>query len=284
VVFESLSVPETYDRKTVGAIYDGVVDVAAVGHTLHVRGLENDERRASEMKVGGHARVGELVGFEASAGYVVADDGKLRGKARVEVGHENGLRAEVGYERAPLFLTTPLTKDDELVMRDAIWAGAGYGRILEVHAQLEKEDDYSAHERHELLARIPILGDADEGTPRVEVRIPVAIERQPRPSPLYESDARTLSLGLGVELTQDVAQSWGLGVVVDYAAETAETRDKPSETERHARLDARFDLRLRPAASLELTFGADVQRADDPAYETAHDLPRAFRLGVAYVR
>lgn len=271
----------SYQRRSARALYEGPVDLYVAAHAIDVDSLEQFKARASEARFGAHGTLGQTFLLKAHVGYFSPGSDHLIGDAAVGIAILQDLVTEVGATRDPLALQLPLTQEALDLMRDTLYAGVRYGRLVEFRSEIQKEKDYAAHELHTLLARVPVL-NGDGGGPAVALRFPASLEVFPNPSPNYDSAPRTVGIGAGAELQRDYSSRWSLNLLVDYVMETVTPRSEGASPRNSGVLAAKADVRVPLDDAWKLTGGFRYFRADQEPRLYSRDRLSGITLGLAY--
>lgn len=271
-----------YRRASATAVYEGLVTGRIAAHDLHTKSPDTAAARASEVRLGGARQFAETFGVRAQAGYFSQGSSHLFGQVHIVSGPPKLFEVYAGATRMPLALELPLAPDDMGMMRDALQLGGRFRRFAEASFEVRKEGRYAPHERHRLLGRLPLLGDAAKGDEHLDLRGSLGLERHPRPSPLYNSDLRTITTGAGVEYGSTFASGWSLALAADYILSSITAHDPTGSTRRAGALAADARAAANLTEGLLLTLSGTVYQADSEADLSSMDRLNAATLGVVW--
>jgi hypothetical protein len=272
-------VPDLWRRQTARAGHYGPLGLQLAGHALSLEALGNGASRATEARASGRHLFAQTVGVAAEVGYWSPGTRNGFGRGELSLHLPWDLRLAGGARREPLALSLPLVPEARGLMRDTAYLAAEAGPFVELQLSVRKEDDYSAHELHTLLLRLPLqrAGQNDYAS----LRAPLAVERHPRPSPHYVEDVRTDSFGFGVEMARPLGGRLESKLLVDYSLAFSILRDADASRERHGLLDAQLQLAARLVNSCRLHLDASYHRSDDEEAGRRRMLANSLGLGLS---
>lgn len=203
---------DTFRRQSLGVAYQGPLAVEVAAYSLTSNVLDEAVSRPGTVHIGRDLRLDHFT-IESRLGYFSEGDGEFVGRSLARIGAPGIGSFALGIAREPLALMTPLAEPDLGTMRDTVFFELGYEQIVTLTSELRKEAEYASHERHRLAVKWP-LGAG------LALLTPIGLERHPRPSPLYASDARTLGTGVGLGYEQAFAGELALQAALVYERQT----------------------------------------------------------------
>lgn len=298
IAAESYAIGRSFARRSVHASYQGLLTLKASAHALDLQVFGPMQEGGSEAFVGGHWQLfgypdrgtassqTSVVEISGGVGVYSADvAAKPFGEAQLAFesgGRKWGIRG--GGARTPLAPQLALTPADQIAMQDHLFLSAHYGRFASVHLEAGNEvvdhTIYAAHSIYKLLLRGPVFR-GEQGS-YIELRLPLAYEDYPSPSPLYVADRETASFGLGLEAFFHFAELLSLDLLADYCWEVAKTRGNNPQTERHPLLTVHAGLSVGLSDMWSMRLESVYHLTDSEQRREERRLSRGIMLGVAY--
>lgn len=275
-VLSSRHVRHVYQRDTVGASYDGVLHAQVMSHRVKSPSFTDETSSGTEVALGVTETLKnvDLFGF---GGYFSSAGGAYFGSTGLTVRYKDW-RTGVSAARRPLLLERPLTLDDAALMQDVVSFSLGYTPYVDLVSSLRKDGNFSAYERHEVTARIPLRRTPVEDW--LAVRIPVMVEIRPRPNPNYDTVARVETAGVGVEWAKRLHARFSLGLNADY--ELARSTDRVGKSSETPFGDVEVLGTLDLSSKIRLTLSALYVWADENALLQEQALGSALILGLRH--
>ena len=271
--------PSSYDRRTFGVVYQGLVDLRLAAHTIKDLGLTQAKMNANEFSAG--AVIGRPTSWYLAAhgGYFSLGNDHYTGDASLGVPLGALVMIEGGAAETPLALSIPLSPDAAGLMRDSVFAQLRLARLLQLRLELQKEKNYKPHESHSLLGRLP-LRQKDAG--ELAVLTSLTYAGYPQPIADYDTALRTLTAGAGFALDRRFAGGTHLDAQAIYSLAFVTQRDQARQTKQVGVLDATADLSLPLGDLLHALVSAHYVRAQDDDFVRRHHLSSSLLIGIGY--
>ena len=272
-------VPRIWERQTLSVGHEGTLGMRLAGHELRLEALGKGVSRATEARISGRYAYEQSLGVVSEIGFWSPGNKNTFGHGEISVKLPWHVYFLTGLGREPLALNLPLVPDARGVMQDTIYVEGGIERYVELRLAVRKEDSYSPHELHRLLLKWPITVRGPNHF--VRMRLPLTVERHPRPSPYYVADVRTDSLGLGVEGQRSWRNRFDIGLTADYSLASATQRDPAATMSRYGVFDAEFQLTARLPSDCRLHLEASYHRVDEEDIGVRRLLANTLGVGIA---
>lgn len=271
-------VPQMWQRQSLRVAHDGQLGMQLAGHELRLEALGKGVSRATEARLGGLYDYEQSLQLGTEVGFWSPGKKNTFGRADLTLKLPWAVQIATGIQREPLALTIPLIPDARGVMQDTIYLAGGVEPYATLRMALRREDDYSPHELHSLLLRWPMQRRGPQDF--VRLRMPLTVERHPRPSPFYVADVKTESIGLGLELQRLVQRRLEIDVMADYRLASAIQRDPAATQSRYGILDIEIDLALRLPGECRVYLEGRYHRVDEEDIGVRRLLANEIGLGM----
>lgn len=270
-------VPRLWRRQTLQAAYQGVFGLQLAGHELRLLALGKGVTRATEMRVNKTIAWRSGVMWAGELGFWSPGRRNGIGATQLSIRWPRDIELKAAAQRQPLALLWPLVPEARGVLQDTVALSAAVAEYAALYLSLSKEDGASPHEKHTLTLRWPMLKNGPRDF--VRLRLPLVLERHPRPNPNYITDAQTRSFGLGIELSRALPRQTELALEADYRLEFATARDPAATQSRYGTLDAGLQFAARLSTDCRIHLEASYHRADEEDIGQRRMLANSLALG-----
>jgi hypothetical protein len=263
-------------RHTAFASYENQVRLLLQRHQLEATGFKTPASTASDVSVGGSYDFSSGFRLDGAVGLFSSDHATATFEMLFHSETQGSLVYDFKLQRAPLALFYQLLSKESHATRDSFSAEVGYASFVTAELTVARDHTFAPHEKYALNFTLPLFSQQDR--PSVDVKVPLAFENHPKPSPFYTTYPNIYSAGVELKLSAAVSSSWQTASTVTYGIisrssfEDVKKFDLADSISASSRVTYRyaqdFELGVKAAFSSERPRGADQRHEDELGLST----------------